>query len=109
MPCAVLALDSAKMPPGKSASRSGTLHPETRSLREHQATVREAEAGEGRVGDQQVPVEGDVVGRGAELRGLADPQLGLDHAAEHDLEVERPRRMDHPQRLADAAALGELD
>ena len=64
----------------------------------------------GRVRDQQVPVEVDVVGqrRRAAPPG-AMPELGLDHAAEHDSQAERARRVDHAQRLADAAALGELD
>ena len=38
-----------------------------------------------------------------------DAEPGLDHAAEHHVQPERPRRVGHAHRLADAARLGELD
>ena len=38
-----------------------------------------------------------------------DPEPGLDHAAEHHAEPERARGVRHPDRLADAARLRELD
>ena len=38
-----------------------------------------------------------------------DPEPGLDHAAEHDAEPERARGVRHPDRLADAARLRQLD
>ena len=38
-----------------------------------------------------------------------DAEPGLDHAAEHDAEPERARRVRHPHRLADPAGLRELD
>ena len=48
----------------------------------------------------------------AEARDRArrgDAERGLDHAADHDAEAERPGRVHHADRLADPAALRELD
>src|SRR4051794_21118360 len=110
MPCAVLANGSASWPPVKSASRSAMgLHAKGRAVAQHQPAVAQAEPGERRGRDQQVAVEIDVVGERAELRGGGDAELGLDHAAEHHPQPECARRVDHPQRLVDPAALGELD
>ncbi len=44
-----------------------------------------------------------------DLRTCGDRESGLDHAAEHHAEPERPRGVRHAHRLADAARLRELD
>src|SRR3954447_11871032 len=61
------------------------------------------------VGEQEVPVEVDVVAEARDLRAGGDAEAGLDHAPEHDAEPERAGGMRHPHRLADPARLGELD
>jgi len=61
------------------------------------------------VGQQQVAVEVDVVAETCDLRGRRDAQPGLEHAAEHDAEVERAGGVGHLDRLADAAGLRQLD
>src|SRR6266508_644144 len=61
------------------------------------------------VGDQDVAVEVDVVAERRHVRAGGDAEAGLDHAAEHDAEAERARRVRHAHALADAAGLRELD
>src|SRR5438093_4602636 len=58
---------------------------------------------------QQVAVEIDVGAEARDLRGRGDAEARFDHAAEHDAEVERARRVCHAYRLADAPRLRELD
>ena len=103
---------SANRPSVKIASRSAHAGstPEPGSVRRRpRRRPRSRARVNGCVGDQQVPVEVDVVGERRDLRGRRDAQLGLDHAPEHHLQPQRARGVDHAQRLADAAALGELD
>ena len=50
-----------------------------------------------------------MVAEAADLGGGGDPQARFDHAAEHHAEPEGPRRVGHAHRLADAAALRQLD
>src|SRR5437763_6019885 len=61
------------------------------------------------VGEQEIAVEVDVVHQACDLRAGGDPQARLDHAAEHQPEVERACGVRHPHRFADAAGLRELD
>src|SRR3954451_3942798 len=70
--------------------------------------VGEANARPGVVGEQQVPVEIDVIHETRDLRAWRDAETGLDHAPEHHAEPECARGVDHPHRLADAAGLREL-
>ena len=59
--------------------------------------------------DEDVPIQVDVVEQARDVRAGGDAESGLDHAAEHRSEPERPRGMHHAHRLADAARLRELD
>ena len=63
----------------------------------------------GSSGEQQRAVEVDEVAQGGHLRRRRDAGRALDHAAEHDPQAERAGGVHHAQRLAQAAALGELD
>ena len=58
-------------------------------------TVGELDPGPRVVGEQQVPVEVDVVAEARDVRAGGDPEARLDHAAEHDAEPERARRVRH--------------
>src|SRR5689334_7873755 len=93
----------------RSVASSYRRHPDPGLLGQHHPAVGEPETAERAVGDQQVPVEVDPVDERRHLQRLSDPELRLDHAAEHDAEAERARRVRHAHRLADAAALRELD
>src|SRR4051794_12468041 len=59
-------------------------------------------------GEQEVPVEVDVVAEARDLRAGGDAEAGLDHAAEHHAEPKPARGVRHPHRLADPARLGQL-
>src|SRR5260370_25043965 len=59
--------------------------------------------------EQEVAVEVDVVAQARDLRGRSDSEPRLDHAAEHDTEVERARSVRDPNGLTDATGLRELD
>ena len=72
-------------------------------------SVVELHAGPRVFGEQEVAVEVDVVAQARDLCGSCDAETRLDHAAEHDAEVERARRVCHAHGLADAAGLRELD
>src|SRR3954468_18490455 len=61
------------------------------------------------LGEQQVPVEVDVVHEARDVRARGDPESGLDHAAEHHAEPQRAGGVEHAYRLADAAGLRQLD
>src|SRR5947207_15350981 len=61
------------------------------------------------VEQEQVAVEVDEVAEAGDLDARRDPEPRLGHAAEHDAEPERAGRVRHPDRLADAAGLRELD
>ena len=50
-----------------------------------------------------------MVAQARDLRGRSDPETRLDHAAEHDTEVERPRSVRDPHGLTDSTGLRELD
>jgi len=52
---------------------------------------------------QEVAVEVDVGAEARDLSSCGDAETGLDHAAEHDPEVERARCVRHAYCLADAA------
>ena len=78
-------------------------------LGRHLDAVGERDARPRVVGDQQVPVEVDVVAERRDGAAGGDPEPRLDHAAEHDAEPERARGVRHPDRLADPARLRELD
>src|SRR6185295_12341268 len=82
----------------KSGSGRGKLH-----------AVGECDAGPRVVGEQEVAVEVDVIHERGDVGAGGDAEAGLDHAAEHHAQSERPCRSDHPNRLADAARLRELD
>src|SRR5918998_5260263 len=71
--------------------------------------VDEADALPRIVREQEVAVEVDVVAQAGDLTAGRDAEARLEHAAEHDAQAERPRSVRDPHRLADAAALGELD
>ncbi len=58
---------------------------------------------------EQVPVEIDVVAERRDAAAGGDPEPRLEHAAEHHAHPQRPRRVRHADRLADAARLAELD
>src|SRR2546423_4809126 len=72
-------------------------------------TVEKGDAGPGIVRQQEVAVEVDVITERRDLRGRCNAEAGLDHAAEHDAEPERTRGVSHPDCLADATGLRELD
>src|ERR1051326_7513596 len=61
------------------------------------------------VGQQQVAVEIDVIAERRDVRARGDPETRLDHAAEHHTEAQGAGRVRHPNRLANAPGLGELD
>jgi hypothetical protein len=55
------------------------------------------------VGKEEVAVEIDVIAQTRDLAGRGNSEARLDHAAEHDAEAERARRVSHPDGLPDAA------
>jgi hypothetical protein len=67
--------------------------------------VHELDAGPRIGGDEQVPVEVDVVAETRHRRARGDPEARLDHAAEHHAQAERPRDVGDPDGLADPARL----
>src|SRR5262245_10100091 len=71
--------------------------------------VDEADAGARVVTEQQVAVEIDVVAERSDATAGSDAEPGFDHAPDHHLEPQRPGGVRHPDRLADASRLGELD
>src|SRR3954453_12607276 len=73
------------------------------------AAVDQLDARAGISGEEEIAIEVDVVADARDLARGPDPEARLDHAAEHDAEIERPRCMRHPNSLAEAAGLGELD
>src|SRR4051795_12096604 len=91
---------SALVPSARISSLRDT---ESRSGRGNLDAVDELDARPRIVREQQVAVEVDVVAEARDLGAGADAEPGLDHAAEHDAEPERPRRVRHPHRLADPA------
>ena len=78
----------AQWPPG---ARRGRVRRRARCAR-----PRSRGRGVGRL-DQQVAVEVDVVHERRELGRRRDAELRLDHAAEHDAQAERARRVHHAQ------------
>src|SRR5512143_3074521 len=84
------------------------LDTETWSLRGELDAVDELDARPRVVREQEVAVEVDVVAQARDLRAGRDAEARLDHAAEHDAEPERPRRVRHLDRLADATGLRQL-
>ena len=62
---------------------------------------RNSTPGHGSSGEQQVAVEVDVVHQRRDLRAGRDRESRLHHAAEHDAELERARRMRHAHGPAD--------
>ncbi|KGJ66363.1 hypothetical protein BJA5080_02982 [Bradyrhizobium diazoefficiens SEMIA 5080] len=58
---------------------------------------------------QQRAVEIDEARLRRHQHGRGHRQRGCDHAADHDLEAERLRRIRHRKRLGEAAGLVELD
>src|SRR4051794_37483331 len=71
--------------------------------------VAELDPRPGVVDDEQVAVEVDEVAEARDLSPGRDAEARLGHAAEHDAEPEGARRVGHPDRLADASGLRELD
>ena len=61
------------------------------------------------VRQQRGPVEVHEVHQRGDVRGGGDADRALDHAADHDHHPVRPGHGDHPERLTQAAALGQLD
>src|SRR5256885_274755 len=55
--------------------------------------------------EQDVAVEVDVGAEACDLSGCGDTETRLDHAAEHDAEVECARRVCHAHGFADATGL----
>ena len=72
-------------------------------------TVDELDARPRIVGEQEVAVEIDVIAKRRYVCAGRDAEARLDHATEHHAEPERPCRVGHAHRLADAARFGELD
>src|SRR6266516_215724 len=58
---------------------------------------------------QDVAVKIDVGAEACDLRGRSDTETRLDHAAEHDAQVECARRVCHAYGFADTAGLCEFD
>src|SRR5688572_13946929 len=75
----------------------------------HLYPVDERDPRPGVVREEQVAVEVEVVAEAPDLRGGADPEARLDHAAEHDAQAERPSGMSHAHGFPDPAALRQLD
>src|SRR5204862_3850178 len=71
--------------------------------------VEKGDAGPRIVGEQEVPVEVDVIAQRRDLRRRRNAEAGLDHAAKHHAEAQRTRGVRHTHGLVDAARPGELD
>src|SRR5919204_367551 len=71
--------------------------------------VDELDAGPRILGEQEVAVQVDVIAEARNLAAGGDAEAGLDHAAQHHAEAERPRGVCHPHGLADPTRLRELD
>src|ERR1035437_1352066 len=82
---------------------------ESRAVRQHDLAVRVRDPGERIAGGEEGPVEIGPVDQRAQVGSGGGEDLRLDHAAEHDLEPQRARGVDHRQRAADPAAFRELD
>src|SRR5579871_3123501 len=82
---------------------------EARALGGNLDAVDELDPGPRILGEEQVPVEVDVVAEARDRGRSGDPEPAFDHAAEHDVEAESACGVDHAQRLADPARLRELD
>ena len=63
----------------------------------------------GSLGQEGGTVQVHDVHQRREVRRGGDPDRALDHAADHHHQAVRPRDGDHPDRLPEAPALGELD
>src|SRR5487761_2719140 len=70
-------------------------HTQTGAVGQDQLTFFYAHTFVGVVIHEQHAVEVGVVYERAEMRGGGDRQRAFDHAAQHDLEVVRPRGVDH--------------
>src|ERR1700748_1773878 len=93
---------SADWPSARSRSLRGrdaiSFNSESGGIAGELDPVDEFDAGPGIGGEQQVAVEVDVIHQARDVRAGGDPEARLDHAAEHDAEAERARRMHHAHR-----------
>ena len=59
-------------------------------------------------GQEQVPVEVNVVAEAGDGAGRSDRQAGLDHAPDHDAQLQGAGGVDHPDGLAQPPLLASL-
>src|SRR5438552_1637079 len=106
-PCAVLPkCGSSEWPSARISSRRGR-DAEAGAVCGELDTVGKFNTRPRVAGEQQVAVEVDVVEQARDVRARRDAEPGLDHAAQHQAEAERPGGVRHPHRLANAARLRE--
>src|SRR3954454_20196373 len=93
---------SPERPSARSRSLRGRdTEPGALALQLHRAAELDARPRVG--GEEQVPVEVDVVHEARDVRARRDAEARLDHAAEHHAEAEGACGVDHPHRLTDPA------
>ena len=112
-PWAVLAWPSCEQALGEERERSRP-RPRARTPRpgrvaRHDAPVREAEARERRLASSRCPSRSTQSTSGASCAAAAMPSSDSIMQPSMTREVQRARGVDHAQRLAQAAGLGELD
>src|SRR5438477_11376949 len=110
-PCAVLALFSNSPGAKTTYLRNGSLlaNAQARTIRQNDFAAIIGNAAERIVFREKWPVDVGPIRKRRELGRGGRQDLAFDHAAEHDLQAQRARGMNHLERAANPAGLDEFD